>query len=1666
MPFDPESSTIEQVVSAVTPEQPLSTDRRSRERGERSVKKDDHLHPVVKDLYGVLPRIEKMGSLSAPIVRLTSETNQEWKELRDTLASDSRASFVVDSSNKSLEEQQKQISLEAKTLLHIEGENADSLLDLMLAIKEQFSDPNVDPAKLEESLINFHILYSTFNKKYQELVRVQHDDEVIHGQVITKALHGVGFKSTEEIIQKTESIAQTINTYKKEWFGFKTLLPEQRRQIRELELEQQKLLPVLRIARSTPPLKYMGTEKLDDTWGVALNFSKEVVSGISEKYQKLLSTYPPSKSYNTDDATITNDDFIRDAPFFIISDSYQKFLQQTIDGIRSKLGSFQFRELKDNLSNKKWSVGRNAGPDAFKKFLNFVSSKGWEGAKARAITEHGQSYVDIAENFLITSLRAATLAEPGYRCKQHIDDDIDLKDHENLPLQLIYGASNDIKHIVFNLQRVNNIETLSSLVQGGSPEIQRVLQLIDQNPETFDLTTVENPQRVEFRKKLFNDLEFVKEFMQGMWGGRLKTNTVRLAQTPEEESWGMGYAGDDTQQFDVLCVSKEIAQKEFPELLGAQPVTLSPEYLARAQLLFARQVLQHKPYTKFFLNQENDWSDYHDEGPGKVKLQLPEEVFNRYCLKFNIDYENATKFVDNPVSLQIRENLRSICVEYLRKDPKTAGFLAGFYTFWRTPMDEEYALFESAIAQAPSEAARDEIIHCFVERLKSGDRRSMDSIFATYSGASEDNQIKMRIAVHDQLKMLALEDAPIDLIAKIAQMFSETPDDVTGMFAFIRKLQGANFPCDTSIYTGNNIKSFIKASQCVGLIAFLVELRDHSFDTQTIRYDQAPVLLEHREEILSSLTTVHQLFPDFVYSPNRDRGFLEYNPYQLLLYGMPRSTLIARLSQALQERREVSPEYGKSLSSILVSASNWQTNIQKENASDPTKPSFSKGLEVFLKTPIAAEQAGSWYANDAVLRLVHAHPERASVLRDFPLQAPLLMRPEYKATLEFVIEHGGASLTSKRDIQFINGLVGKFSKASHEIIAGYIACVESGVITSSDQQIIEEMLEQFRVVQPSIVKGYKQARSEGKIDQFLAYLRSIMERATGKAPLSKTERSSPYYEDLMKEVYSNNSGQWGSYAGTKFCEDRPQDLEHFALRPQYSIDLLAAGTITLKDGTKLDEVGRQKIEQNVYDVNQLFAKYDFDPEKVKEECNRRIDVLFEGLKQAGKFVDNDSSALSSEERLLLVVGESLYNQSVPTDELKALLTLYQFAYYEDVRGYITGTSDRVRNAPNKDYALLCELHTLFSDRIKEVYKQLIGKAWDHPVVGHAMKEHAQLFSGKQQEMRHQELAKLQLEKLGLNDQFITQVQRLLQKETRRTYSIDDVKEMIQRYEELTKGFVLPTESSKKRTKAVYGMLKSQREKTLQAARTIRGDSPDLSTLSLGEINLAEYLQAQRQLEQGTYDEEQFGAYTVQRCLNLFSSEVSFVEGELDKFQSTSGKGRVRLNGYIDKSQESSNARRVGGVCVSQDNPSAEKSESLWNKENYLQLVLQDPEGLRCAGLVLLHDITEDGQKVLTASLNPSSTYLYSVDEVALFAGIRQALIEFAQDNNFDRIAVSRNRAIRTNRTGGAFENTMDKTIAKTSHHWEFSQPQTFSYSPAYSMKEMDSIWERTPKKDE
>lgn len=196
---------------------------------------------------------------------------------------------------------------------------------------------------------------------------------------------------------------------------------------------------------------------------------------------------------------------------------------------------------------------------------------------------------------------------------------------------------------------------------------------------------------------------------------------------------------------------------------------------------------------------------------------------------------------------------------------------------------------------------------------------------------------------------------------------------------------------------------------------------------------------------------------------------------------------------------------------------------------------------------------------------------------------------------------------------------------------------------------------------------------------------------------------------------------------------------------------------------------------------------------------------------------------------------------------------------------------------------------------------------------------------------------------------------------------------------------------------------------------------------------------------------------------IFSEEVEALDKELSKYVAQDERGETTrdITALFIKTAPSAGMRQVAGLCVAVDNPDPETERyNMWEMENYLQLVLRDEQTRRCVGGVLLHYYEQQGKRILTASLNPSSTLLYKVDEEALFKELVRVLGDFARVNEIDIIGVSTDSGIRTNRTGGLFERALNHRIREISERFNLDSKEQFSYEPPYRQQALDVIWRK------
>jgi hypothetical protein len=813
-------------------------------------------------------------------------------------------------------------------------------------------------------------------------------------------------------------------------------------------------------------------------------------------------------------------------------------------------------------------------------------------------------------------------------------------------------------------------------------------------------------------------------------------------------------------------------------------------------------------------------------------------------------------------------------------------------------------------------------------------------------------------------------------------------------------------------------------------------------------------------------------------------------------------------------------EYIKTLRSLL-------RDLPKEDYThQPKKYIHRLALlgEKLLGVQDAPEKLQLLLEKDVIQKIAYSDtpPECLFMMVDFGKN---LIKDNWRETRDFLFRNGSTLLKSQQDVEYYESLIGRFGNKADGIIRGYAECVTAGVITHEDRQLVDEFLKEFRILSPKIIENYKTSKAEGHEEIFVMQLRAIAEKLTGAEIPNDIDRNSPYYFDLLRYVYPNNAGNFALRHGETVCKDRQQDLEPFVVQPRYDMDLLSQGSITVRSGEQIDQRAIDRAQQPILKISEDLQKVNMDPEAFQKKITEQVKESLITLQQKGRIASLDIAPLTPDEALFVLLAESTLGQASLDSELVKNLTLsYQFAFHEDIHDYMAGTRDRVAQASNQEYALLCELNTFYNDRIKETNRLLAQRALDNPVIAGLLPQYfREISQAKQSRKQSERLHRLQLEKLGLSESFLQQVRetlirrsqkrfsddevrayvkdhgsddpaiasllsqqkndssqqddisdalpdipkktlkqlsRILEKRTGRTYTIDEAKAIVTRYERMFLREDFDSETTQKEgTKAFVGQLQNQRERSFEAVQILSDGAIDTSRLTLGEINFDELLHVEKAFQEGTYDQEQFAGYAVQQFIDLFSDEQMVIDQELAKYVSESGKSREVLYGYIAKTQETAHARMVGGVCVSADNPKQSGTPNLWEMSNYLQLVLQDPDTLRCQGLVLMHHFTDEhGKRILTASLNPSSTYLYSVDEVGLFNALLGTLETFAKENAFDMIAVSTNHSIRTNRTGGLFERTLDDRIREVGMIYEFDTAKQFSYNPAYVMKDMDVIW--------
>lgn len=597
----------------------------------------------------------------------------------------------------------------------------------------------------------------------------------------------------------------------------------------------------------------------------------------------------------------------------------------------------------------------------------------------------------------------------------------------------------------------------------------------------------------------------------------------------------------------------------------------------------------------------------------------------------------------------------------------------------------------------------------------------------------------------------------------------------------------------------------------------------------------------------------------------------------------------------------------------------------------------------------------------------------------------------------------------------------------------------------------------------SIYEEYARIKKSGDIVALEGYVhkqRTIIDGLISGTAQSRDIVNMPNYRELIEMTFPRHAGHWGTFDGAESCPDRTADIDRFVVRPGYNFTLTPGADMTLREGETINGKALNAMQEPIAAARDRCERTGFDQTAM-------IGLVDDDLRSHANAIQPADAFGTREEKIFgLLLALSVGRTSV--SDVKPLMVLYQFAAFDDIRSYLEGTRGRSEQAKNPEYAYLLELREFFSDRIKDVARHVCNTALKNPAIAALLPEYFRIKSEKERErLQRDEINKLQIPKLGMAEGFVAQIKRTLEGRTQRAWTDDEVRTLVRDYEDRTEGLAADVPEDATIDKAVYGQIRKQRRATVQALSVLGGTDVRPDQIHLGEIDLGQLLEQKRQMAAGEYDEELFTAYLTQSIQNVFAGDVRMLDTEIAKYvpkdvEKTGAKVR-RVEAIITKNHTSAHARATAGVCVASDNPNEQEAENgpcIWNMPNYLQMVLRDAESKVCQGAVLMHVEEDRGKKILTASMNPSSTYLHQVNETEMFAQLRAKLAEFARDNGFDAVAMSREAQIRTNRTGGEFERAMNACIAAENKEHAFDRPRMFATNPQYMQTVVDIIWSR------
>lgn len=585
-----------------------------------------------------------------------------------------------------------------------------------------------------------------------------------------------------------------------------------------------------------------------------------------------------------------------------------------------------------------------------------------------------------------------------------------------------------------------------------------------------------------------------------------------------------------------------------------------------------------------------------------------------------------------------------------------------------------------------------------------------------------------------------------------------------------------------------------------------------------------------------------------------------------------------------------------------------------------------------------------------------------------------------------------------------------------------------------------------------------------ELERFVRQVGDFSKRIVSSEQHTEKFFGHPLYDDLVDALYPGHGTSVGGFDPVPFAQlqhqasrsqgrpilrvDRTADLAAFTFDEKYVIDLSESVTMVLKDGKSLDSQSIEQLQAPLQEARDALV------EGVKQ--GKRADIVLEELFYgAGKAQDGKRSSeierKVADQLLAALVGD------LPFAEARESLLRYHVLTSAHEHEYLQGTRDRASRSRNRDYAYLLLMREYFADRLADTCNRLTESVLRSERFRSTLPQiHERLQQRQAEEARRTVMARSKLSSRGFTEGFAAS---------------------------LLKVFSNPELTTEKKYEITARIVAGEQRKIAAVLEELTGAQIDATTIHLGSFDAQAVTTSLDHKVLPQLEEHSFRAFTKQCFLAFLNQDVRFIDTEIGKYQPERGSsGRaLRVEAFFTKNHASVYARRVGGVCVANDwgggaarhgllmapfavggahlAPS-KRRETQWDLPNYFQLVLRNAATLRCEGVILLHHYQVGKKRILVGSFNPSSTYLFKVNERELFRGLLDVLIAFAQQNNFDMVGCSRNPGIRTNRSGGAFELALNEQIKRVGKEFRLPAPATFSYRPLYTQQEFDILWER------